>query len=184
MKEGLRKLLFKKTTTPEEAARVFSNQYLRPGKPNINKRISSSNNYYNYGGINEYSICSSYSRTITNSRTKELPLERPPEITDPLEALDMHVENITRPQAMKDAFYFLEEGLDMVSLVEGILRSAVMAGRHSIDVSLAIAPALHEYIKNLALDADIEFDEGFEKPDQDKGIQYARDRGKERCLKN
>ena len=36
-----------KTTTPEEAARVFSNKYLRPGKPNINKRISSSNNYYN-----------------------------------------------------------------------------------------------------------------------------------------
>lgn len=36
-----------KTNTPEEAARVFSNQYLRPGKPNINQRISSSNNYYN-----------------------------------------------------------------------------------------------------------------------------------------
>jgi len=109
---------------------------------------------------------------------RNLPFERPPEITDPLEALDMHVENITRPQAMKDAFYFLEEGLDMVSLVEGILRSAVMAGLHSIDVSLAIAPALHEYILSLALDADIEFDEGFEKPDQDKGIQYARDRSK------
>ena len=38
-----------KTTTPEEAARVFSNQYLRPGKPNINRRISTSNTYYNMG---------------------------------------------------------------------------------------------------------------------------------------
>ena len=38
-----------KTTTAEEAARVFSNQYLRPGKPNINQRISASNTYYAMG---------------------------------------------------------------------------------------------------------------------------------------
>lgn len=38
-----------KTTTVEDAARVFSNQYLRPGKPNINRRISASKTYYNMG---------------------------------------------------------------------------------------------------------------------------------------
>ena len=36
-----------KATTAEEAARIFSTQYLRPGKPNINQRISASNTYFN-----------------------------------------------------------------------------------------------------------------------------------------
>jgi len=40
---------------------------------------------------------------------------------------------------MEDAMYFLEAGLDLVTLVQGILRSAVMEGIHTIDVSLIIA---------------------------------------------
>jgi hypothetical protein len=86
----------------------------------------------------------------------------------------MHIDNITRPEALRDAFHFLEEGLDLVSLVEGILRSAVMGGRHSLDVSLIIAPVLHEYIRGLALEADVEFEEGFDKA-KDDGIEYTRD---------
>ena len=105
---------------------------------------------------------------------KNMRFERPPDIASPLEALDMHIDNITRPEALRDAFYFLEEGLDLVSLVEGILRSAVMGGRHSLDVSLIIAPVLHEYIRGLALEADVEFEEGFDKA-QDDGIEYTRD---------
>jgi hypothetical protein len=38
-----------KTTTAEEAAKVFSRNYLRPGKPRMSKRISASTNYYNMG---------------------------------------------------------------------------------------------------------------------------------------
>ena len=100
--------------------------------------------------------------------------ERPADTASPLVALDMHIDNITRPEALKDAFYFLESGLSLVGLVEGILRSAVMGGRHSLDVSLIIAPVLHEYIKGLALEADIEFDEGFEDA-KDDGIEYNRE---------
>ena len=109
---------------------------------------------------------------------KGLPFERPPEIVDPIEALDLHIENITETEALEDAFYFLEQGLDLVSLVEGVLRSAVMEGLHSIDVSLIIAPVLHEYIKGLALEADVEFDEGFDDPNRDKVLEYNRDRGR------
>jgi len=109
---------------------------------------------------------------------KGLPFERPPEIVDPIEALDLHIENITKTEALEDAFYFLEQGLDLVSLVEGVLRSAVMEGLHSIDVSLIIAPVLHEYIKGLALEAGVEFDEGFDDPDRDKVLEYNRDRGR------
>jgi len=44
-----------------------------------------------------------------------------------------------------------------------------------LDVSLIIAPVLHEYIKSYAVKADIDFDEGFDNPEQDKAIQYQRD---------
>ena len=39
---------------------------------------------------------------------KNMRFERPPDIADPLEALDMHIDNITRPEALRDAFHFLE----------------------------------------------------------------------------
>lgn len=116
------------------------------------------------------------------SEPKNLPFERPPETADPYEALNMHIDHITQPKALKSAFHFMEEGLDLVSLVEGVLRSAVMAGKHSLDVSLVIAPVLHEYIRGLAIDAEVEFKEGFEEDQEEEdGIQYQRD--SERALK-
>jgi len=115
---------------------------------------------------------------------KNMPFERPPEIVDPIEALDMHIENITNQDAMEDALYFLEKGLTLTALVEGVLRSAVMEGMHSIDVSLIIAPVLHEYIKGLALESGVEFDEGFENPEAKKAMSYERDRARARDMLN
>ena len=115
---------------------------------------------------------------------KGLPFERPPKIVDPIEALDLHIENITKTEALEDAFYFLEQGLTLTALVEGVLRSAVMEGLHSIDVSLIIAPVLHEYIKGLALEADVEFDEGFDNEETKKALTYERDRSRARDMLN
>ena len=101
--------------------------------------------------------------------------ERPPEITDPIEAIDAHIANLSKDGAMEDVLYFLEFGIDLVTLVQGILRSAVMEGIHSIDVSLIIAPVLHEYIKGFAEIAKIEYDEGFEDAEGKKVLAYKRD---------
>jgi hypothetical protein len=73
---------------------------------------------------------------------------------------------------------FMEKGLTLVALVEGMLRSAVMSGIHSIDLSLIIAPALHEYIRGMLVEAGIEFKEGFKEDDPDDGIDYDRDKEK------
>jgi hypothetical protein len=100
--------------------------------------------------------------------------ERPPEVTDAVEALDMHMDNLMEEGAMEDALHFLDYGLDMVTLVQGILRSAVMEGIHSIDVSLIIAPALHEFIKGFADEAGIDYDEGFENQNEKKALAYRR----------
>lgn len=101
--------------------------------------------------------------------------ERPPEITDPIEAIDVHIYNLSKDGAMEDVLYFLEFGVDLVTLVQGVLRSAVMGGIHSIDVSLIIAPIIHEYIKGFAEVAGLEYDEGFENEKRKKALSYKRD---------
>jgi len=101
--------------------------------------------------------------------------ERPPEIVDPIEALDFHLDNLSVEGALEDAMYFLEGGVDLQTLVQGILRSAVMGGRHSIDVSLIIAPVIHEHIKGFADAAGVEYEEGFEDKQGKKELSYRRD---------
>ena len=44
----------------------------------------------------------------------------------------------------------------------------MLDGIHSIDISLSIAPVIHEYIKGYADAMDIDYDEGFEDEEQDK----------------
>ena len=107
---------------------------------------------------------------------KNAPYERPPEISNPVEALDAHIENLLKPGAMEDVLYFLEYGIDLVTLVQGILRGAVIEGIHSIDVSLIIAPVIHEYIKGFADAADLDYDEGFENDEAKRALSYRRDR--------
>jgi len=109
------------------------------------------------------------------AESKSQAFERPPEIADPIEALDAHLDNLSEDGAMEDALYFLEFGVDLVTLVQGMLRGAVMEGIHSIDVSLIIAPVLHEYVKGFADAAGLEYDEGFENAEGKRVLSYKRD---------
>ena len=70
--------------------------------------------------------------------------------------------------------FFLELGIDLSTLVEGVARKAVLDGIHSIDISLSIAPVIHEYIKGYADAMDIDYDEGFEDEEQDRKLSEAR----------
>lgn len=98
---------------------------------------------------------------------KSAPYERPPEITDPMEALDYHLDKIDNADAIQQAMFLLELGVDIVTLTEGILRGGVLAGMHSVDVSLIIAPVLHEHIKGYADAMNIQYKEGFELEDDE-----------------
>ena len=102
--------------------------------------------------------------------------ERPPQINTPKEALMKHIDRLNQPKAMRDVAYFLEKGLTLVALVEGMLRSAVISGIHTVDMSLIIAPTLHEYIAGILDEAGIEYDEGFEDDDDTDGMEYERER--------
>ena len=75
------------------------------------------------------------------------PYERPPETTDAIDALDIHLDNLNDSETMESVANILESGVDLVSMTEAILRSAVLEGIHNVDISILIAPLLHEYIK-------------------------------------
>lgn len=98
---------------------------------------------------------------------KAAPYERPPQIVDPEEALDWHLDRLSeddRKEALVDAAEF---DIDVVTLTQGLLRGAVAEGRHSVDVSLLIAPIIHEFICGVLDAAGVDYDEGFE-DDSDK----------------
>ena len=93
---------------------------------------------------------------------KNAQYEQPPLIVNPEEALQIHLTRLSKPRSMEDMLEFIEGGVDIRTIVEGILRGAVLNGVHSIDVSLIIAPVLHEFIRGLPLAAGIDFEDGFE----------------------
>lgn len=108
------------------------------------------------------------------TQPKGMPFERPPEISDPEEALQEHLLRITDPEKMEATVTLLESGVDIVTLTEGILRNAVMNGIHSVDVSMIIAPTIHEYIKSVADELGIQYEEGFENKAEKEKFKNAR----------
>ena len=108
------------------------------------------------------------------STPKGAPYERPPEINDPVKALDYHLDILDNPKAVEQAMFMLEMGIDLSTLVEGITRNAVVEGMHSIDISLIVAPVIHEYLKGYADSLGVKYDEGFEDKGEDERVSYAR----------
>ena len=106
---------------------------------------------------------------------KNVPYENPPEIVDPELAAMAHLQKINNADAVEDLLFFLESGVSVVTLTEGLCRVAVMEGIHSLDVSLVVAPVIHEFIKSCADAAGIEYDEGIDKKIDKKNINYSRD---------
>lgn len=103
--------------------------------------------------------------------------ENPPQFSTPEESLVFHLERLQEPERTKSVLGLIDLGLDIKTLTEGILRGAVADGRHSIDVSMIIAPIIHEYIVGSAEAAGLEYDEGletiqeFDKEETNKGIR-------------
>lgn len=94
---------------------------------------------------------------------KNFPWERPPEIVDPEEAIQMHITRLSNPEMLEAALNLIEfEGLDIKTVTQGIMRGAVAKGIHNIDVGLIVAPVVHEFIKEATKAAGIEAEDGFE----------------------
>ena len=99
---------------------------------------------------------------------KNYPWENPPEIVDADEALAMHMSKFNDPEVIDNMLDLLDLGFPVRAMTESILTASVAAGWHSIDVSLIIAPAMHEHIISMANEAGISYVEGFEEAEADK----------------
>lgn len=98
---------------------------------------------------------------------KNFAWERPQEITDPEEAIQMHITRLSNPDMLESILNLIElEDLDVHTLTKGILRGAVANGIHSIDVGLIAGPVIHEYIKQAAKAAGLDPEDGFEDKEQ------------------
>jgi hypothetical protein len=97
---------------------------------------------------------------------KNYPWENPPEITDPEEAIAMHMTKFNNPEVIDNMLDLLDIGFPVRALAESILTASVSAGLHSIDVSLIVAPFMHEHIISMANEAGVSYVEGFEKDEE------------------
>ena len=124
-------------------------------------------------------------QSLTNE-PKNYAWENPPRMVSPEESLMWHLDKLSEPKRTKAVVEMLALGLDVRTLVEGILRAAVFEGQHSVDVSLIIAPIIHEYIVGSAEVANIDYKEGFEEDDDEisnEELVYSlREREAERIL--
>jgi hypothetical protein len=104
---------------------------------------------------------------------KNAPYENPPELTTPEDAIEWHLDRLTTEDKVEALVDAMELGIDVVTLTEGILRGAVLDGRHNIDISLIVAPIIHEFIKTTAEKMNIEFEEGIPDDTEDReNVKY------------
>ena len=109
---------------------------------------------------------------------KAAPYERPPEYVELKDVLNLHMSNLADKNAIEDIVYFSEMGIDVKTLTEALLRSAVLEGMHSIDNSINAAPVLHERITGILHASGMDFDEGLVDKQQEQGLKYARRMGR------
>ncbi len=97
--------------------------------------------------------------------------ERPPEITDPDEAVVFHLDRLSEKPIVDSVLHLLQMGFPVDVLTRSILTGAVGSGMHSIDVSLLISPVIEEEIAYMGTTAGVKFKNTFGNDETDDDIQ-------------
>lgn len=93
-------------------------------------------------------------------KPRNAPYEQPVEKVHPEDALFYHLDKFQDEVRMDAAMQLLEQDIPLQQLVEGVVRSGVANGIHSVDTSMVIAPVIHEYLKGTADSLGILYSEG------------------------
>ena len=96
---------------------------------------------------------------------KNYPWERPPEMTDPNDAIKFHIDRIADEDVIDNVLDLLEFGVPAKTLSESMMTAAVGSGIHSIDVSLIVEPIVRDFIMKAADMAGVNYKEAF-KPNE------------------
>ena len=82
---------------------------------------------------------------------------KPPQITDPEEALEVAISSLQRPKVRDEMFKLLYTGVAIEVMVEGYVLQAFHDGKFMPDVGLLIQPPLGMYIAHMAEEAGIPY---------------------------
>ena len=107
-------------------------------------------------------------QSLTNE-PKNHPWERPPETSDPDEAIAHHLTRMSQPKVLNSLLDAVSSGIPVSMMTDMLLTGAVAQGIHSIDVSLMVAPVIQDYIVNLLEEEGVEFKEFFDE-DSDEDV--------------
>lgn len=105
--------------------------------------------------------------SLTDS-PKKYPWERPPETVDEDQAIVHHLERFSQPKVEDNILDAIELGMPIAYIVDLALTGAVASGIHNIDMSLIIAPVLHEYLVGVAEASGMPYKEFFDEDPKDR----------------
>jgi len=105
-------------------------------------------------------------QSLTNE-PKNFPWERPPEISDPREAIKFHIDGLNKPEAIDNVLELMQIGVPIRAIAETALTTAQMEGIHSVDVSLIIKDVVYEELISIAEEAGLDYKTGSEPSELD-----------------
>lgn len=105
---------------------------------------------------------------------KNYPWERPPEITDPNDAVRYHLERVSDPKVIDNVFYALDMGIPVQILTESMVTGAVGKGMHTVDVGLMVEPLIRRAVMKIADKAKVPYKETFDEEEMSVEQMAAR----------
>lgn len=98
------------------------------------------------------------------SDTRNYPWHRPPEYTEPDEAVEYAIGVMTEEEGSVAIISMLEMGISVAAIADMILTKGLMMGKWSMDLSILIAGPVAHVIVLLAKGRDVEYDLGIDRP--------------------
>lgn len=101
------------------------------------------------------------------------PWENPPQFVTIQEVASFYAERVLDLDAEDAILTAIDQGISIENLAEITLRSAVMEGRHSIDMLVLAHPIVRELLMFVADSNGIEYVESYKKQQKDQRVPYA-----------
>ncbi len=101
------------------------------------------------------------------------PWQKPPQYATVEEALDYYMPKLMDKEFVPELLTIIELGIPLTTIANSFQLSAVMEGKHSIDVGILIIPVIVELMMTIAEANDVEFVSGMER-EKEQGLSNAK----------
>lgn len=88
--------------------------------------------------------------------------EQPPMLTKPEDVFDYYLQKISDPEVSDNVLTMVSLGMPISTLVDSMMSGGVMEGIHSVDVKLIMKPQIGVVIKEMAIEAGIDYKESMD----------------------